>query len=319
MKVYLGIDTSCYTTSLCLLDEQAAVLADERRILTVPEGKRGLSQSEMVYQHVRNLPELTEKIASYVAGNTVCAVAVTDKPRRRDDSYMPAFLSGLGCARSLAAMLNVPLYRLSHQENHLLAAWRAVGKEPKEPYCALHLSGGTTDILRVETDGDSTVITRIGGTTDISAGQFIDRVGVALGLPFPAGKYVDRQSQAVLGEANGFPVWHRDGSISFSGRESHIQRLITAGETSCEIICAQTMHTVLNGILELLDTALAGNEYKTVVAVGGVMENNFLRTSVEAAMRRRRIEFIPAPQEFSADNASGAAFKALREYHKAGI
>ena len=91
MKVYLGIDTSCYTTSLCLLDEQAAVLADERRILTVPEGKRGLSQSEMVYQHVRNLPELTEKIASYVAGNTVCAVAVTDKPRRRDDSYMPAF------------------------------------------------------------------------------------------------------------------------------------------------------------------------------------------------------------------------------------
>ena len=254
-----------------------------------------------------------------MAGNTVCAVAVTDKPRRRDDSYMPAFLSGLGCARSLAAMLNVPLYRLSHQENHLLAAWRAVGKEPKEPYCALHLSGGTTDILRVETDGDSTVITRIGGTTDISAGQFIDRVGVALGLPFPAGKYVDRQSLTALGEVNGFPVWHRDGSISFSGRESHIQRLITAGETSCEIICAQTMHTVLNGILELLDTALAGNEYKTVVAVGGVMENNFLRTSVEAAMRRRRIEFIPAPQGFSADNASGAAFKALREYHKAGI
>ena len=298
MKVYLGIDTSCYTTSLCLLDEQAAVLADERRILTVPEGKRGLSQSEMVYQHVRNLPELTEKIASYVAGNTVCAVAVTDKPRRRDDSYMPAFLSGLGCARSLAAMLNVPLYRLSHQENHLLAAWRAVGKVPKEPYCALHLSGGTTDI---------------------SAGQFIDRVGVALGLPFPAGKYVDSQSLAALGESKGFPVWHRDGSISFSGRESQVQRLIAAGEKSCEVICAQTMHTVLNGILELLDAALAGNEYKTVVAVGGVMENNFLRTSVEAAMRRRRIEFIPAPQGFSADNASGAAFKALREHHKAGI
>ena len=140
-----------------------------------------------------------------------------------------------------------------------------------------------------------------------------------MGLPFPAGKYVDRQSLTALGEVNGFPVWHRDGSISFSGRESHIQRLITAGETSCEIICAQTMHTVLNGILELMDTALAGNEYKTVVAVGGVMENNFLRTSVEAAMRRRRIEFIPAPQGFSADNASGAAFKALREYHKAGI
>ena len=127
------------------------------------------------------------------------------------------------------------------------------------------------------------------------------------------------QSLAALGESKGFPVWHRGGSISFSGRESQVQRLIAAGEKSCEVICAQTMHTVLNGILELLDAALAGNEYKTVVAVGGVMENNFLRTSVEAAMRRRRIEFIPAPQGFSADNASGAAFKALREHHKAGI
>ena len=130
---------------------------------------------------------------------------------------------------------------------------------------------------------------------------------------------MDRQSLAALGESKGFPVWHRGGNISFSGRESQVQRLIAAGEKSCEVICAQTMHTVLNGILELLDAALAGNEYKTVVAVGGVMENNFLRTSVKAAMRRRRIEFIPAPQGFSADNASGAAFKALRGHHKAGI
>jgi len=181
MDVFLGIDTSCYTTSLCLVDSQYGVVADERQILSVRAGGRGLSQSEMVYQHVRNLPALTENLAPYLAGNTIRAVAVTDKPRRRADSYMPAFLSGLGCARALAAVLGVPLYRISHQENHLLAVLRTAGHIDGTAFRALHLSGGTTELLLARPDADGLDITRTGGTSDISAGQFIDRVGVALG------------------------------------------------------------------------------------------------------------------------------------------
>ena len=195
MNLYLGIDTSCYTTSVCLLGDDGRVVQDERRILTVPSGGRGLSQSHMVYQHTRNLPELMERLRPALKGNRIGAIGVTDQPRRREDSYMPAFLAGLGCARSLAAMLQVPLYPISHQENHLLAALRPLGTVPEAPFTGLHLSGGTTDLLHAVADEEGLSISRIGGTSDISAGQFIDRVGVALGFPFPAGVHLDAMAR----------------------------------------------------------------------------------------------------------------------------
>ena len=195
MNLFLGIDTSCYTTSLCLVDSSYHVVADERIILSVKSGERGLSQSNMVYQHMRNLPVLFERLVPYLANSRICAIGVTNKPRRREDSYMPAFLAGLGYARSLAAVLHIPLYPMSHQENHLMAVLRDIGMIPEQPFYGLHLSGGTTDMLRAVPDSQGLDITRIGGTSDISAGQFIDRIGVALGFPFPAGMYVDKMAQ----------------------------------------------------------------------------------------------------------------------------
>ena len=134
MDVFLGIDTSCYTTSLCLVDDAYEVVVDERIILSVAKGGRGLSQSNMVYQHTRNLPVLFERLAGILSRAHIRAIAVTDQPRRRDDSYMPAFLAGLGYARALAAVLGVPLYRLSHQENHLLAVLRSLGHIGTDPF-----------------------------------------------------------------------------------------------------------------------------------------------------------------------------------------
>lgn len=220
MDVFLGIDTSCYTTSLCLVDAAYDVVADERIILSVAKGGRGLSQSNMVYQHTRNLPVLFERLAGVLASAHIRAIAVTDQPRRRDDSYMPAFLAGLGYGRALAAVLGVPLYRLSHQENHLLAVLRSMGYIGSEPFYGIHLSGGTTDLLRAVPDEKGLDITRIGGTSDISAGQFIDRMGVALDLPFPAGVHVDKLAQTVNPPVKGAHVFCRDGQVSFSGPES---------------------------------------------------------------------------------------------------
>lgn len=307
MDVFLGIDTSCYTTSLCLVDSQYGVVADERQALSVRAGGRGLSQSEMVYQHVRNLPALTENLAPYLAGNTIRAVAVTDKPRRRADSYMPAFLSGLGCARALAAVLGVPLYRISHQENHLLAVLRTAGHIDGTAFRALHLSGGTTELLLARPDADGLDITRTGGTSDISAGQFIDRVGVALGLPFPAGKAVEELSRGCLADAAGGAVWSSGGEISFSGREAELQRRIAAGKTSAGALCAETLQTVWQGIRRLVDwSGRDGNI--PLLAAGGVMENSFLRRTLADYAKKKGFVFIPAEKGYSADNASGAAF-----------
>ena len=173
-EVYLGIDTSCYTTSLFFMDRQGRKAAEARRILKVKPGGCGLQQSEMLYQHTRNLPELMEE-AAQGHSFTVKGIGVSAKPRPREDSYMPAFLAGLGFARSLAALYRIPLWQISHQENHLEAAvWSAQGPDA-DRFLFLHASGGTTDLLLVEkkTAGNAD-LSEVGCSLDLHAGQFVD-------------------------------------------------------------------------------------------------------------------------------------------------
>lgn len=307
MNLFLGIDTSCYTTSLCLVDASYRVIADERIILRVPEGGRGLSQSNMVYQHTRNLPVLFERLANILQDNTLSGIGVTDQPRRREDSYMPAFLAGLGYARALAAAFGVPLYRLSHQENHLLAVLRSRGQIGSEPFYGLHLSGGTTDLLEAVPDEKGLAIRRVGGTSDLSAGQFVDRMGVALHLPFPAGVHVDKLAQRVQPPVKGAHVFFKEGEVSFSGPESQGQRLAAKGEKSPAWLCSWTLSTIWRGLSELLDAARK-NGMQHLVAAGGVMSNTYLRSELTAYCQKYRVELDLAADGFSADNASGVAF-----------
>ena len=220
---------------------------------------------------------------------------------------MPAFLAGLGYGRALAAVLGVPLYRLSHQENHLLAVLRSMGYIGSEPFYGIHLSGGTTDLLRAVPDEKGLDITRIGGTSDISAGQFIDRMGVALDLPFPAGVHVDKLAQTVNPPVKGAHVFCRDGQVSFSGPESQGQRRIAAGGEDTARLCSWTLSTVWRGLESLLDYA-AADGMKHLVAAGGVMSNGYLRRQMSDYCRRHQIDLNLAADGFSADNASGAAF-----------
>ncbi len=304
MKAFLGLDTSCYTTSACVIDGNFHVIADERIVLNVPGGKRGLSQSNMIYQHQRNLPILLERLKPVFADYEIGAIGATDKPRRREDSYMPAFLAGLGCGRALAAVLDVPLYTISHQENHLLAVLRDAGAIEDEPFYGLHVSGGTTELLRAVPDEQGLAVERAGGTADISAGQFIDRIGVSLGLPFPAGAYVEKMAR---GAAPAAParVWTSCGEISFSGPESQGQRRIAQGKDSTEDICRWVLETVWDGLRRMLDYQ---KDIKTLAAAGGVLSCEYLQQSLTAYCRDRQICLMLAPDGYSADNSSGAAF-----------
>lgn len=309
MNVFLGIDTSCYTTSLCLVDEDYQIVGEAREILKVPQGGRGLSQSNMVFQHTRNLPVLFERLAPQLRqDNHIAAIAITDKPRRRDDSYMPAFLAGSGYGHSLAAILGVPLYTISHQENHLLAVLRCQGQILAKPFHGLHLSGGTTDILYAVPDEAGLDITRIGGTSDISAGQFIDRVGVALDLSFPAGVYLDRLAQTCTHKIKGDKVFCKDCEISFSGPESKVQRQIKAGGIMPSDVAQWVLATIWNGIETLLISTGKKKTIEHLLAAGGVLANHYLRDQLAHYGTNHAIEITTAPPEFSSDNASGAAF-----------
>ena len=315
MKVSLGIDTSCYTTSVAILDEHAQLVADCRRILTVKAGKRGLQQSEMVFQHMRNLPELFTQACQQL-DKPLCfnAIGVSAFPRPLPDSYMPAFLVGEGYAKVLALSQDIPLYRISHQENHILAGIWSAGGPTAPSFLAVHLSGGTTEIVRA-TKKDTTTpdikrlsIDILGGTKDIHAGQLVDRIGVLLGLNFPAGVQLEALALQAYEPALHVPVTVREASVSFAGPETHIRKLVAQGIAPATIASGVEL-CIAKAVTAMIKQAIASTSLTDVLLVGGVTANQFLRNYLFKQLEEIGLAklYFPKPS-YSPDNATGAAY-----------
>ena len=225
-RVIVGLDTSCYTTSAAAVTAEGNVIASCRKLLPVPQGQRGLRQSEAVFTHVRQLPGLIEELSAYLTDCEIVAVCASRRPRDEEASYMPVFQAGDAQGRSLAALLRVPCFATTHQRGHVEAAKVDSGVAAGN-LLAVHLSGGTTELLYVVPDGAMVQATCIGGTSDISAGQLIDRTGKKLGLPFPAGKAVDELSLQARDKTH-FRVKVSDCTFSFSGIENKMNALAEA-------------------------------------------------------------------------------------------
>ena len=179
--MFLGIDTSCYTTSLAVVDQQGRLLCEARQMLEVPHGRRGLRQADGVWQHLQHLPQLAAQLQAEIGPLQLQAVAASSRPRPVAGPYMPVFVRAFPlpaawrpCGEFLPGAL--------HQENHLWAGMWSAGIKWDDFY-ALHVSGGTTELLSVQA-AEQLKIVEVGGSADLHAGQFIDRVGVALGLSF---------------------------------------------------------------------------------------------------------------------------------------
>jgi len=312
MKLVLGIDTSCYTTSVALLAEDGALVADERRPLAVKAGSRGLAQSERVYQHTRALPELFTAAAAKAGGRmTFAAVAASVQPRPLPQSYMPAFLVGAGYARVIAVAQAVPFLSLSHQEGHILAgAWSAGGPGDSR-FLAVHASGGTTEITLVTRRGTAGLtVELLGGTSDIAAGQFIDRIGVALGLPFPAGPGLEALAASSLVAPAHLPVAARGLQVSFTGPETQARRLLAAGERP-EAVAAGVQACVADSLVRLCEAAVAATGVEVILFVGGVLANTAIRGRLAEALGAAGVSCRFPEARYSGDNAVGAACFAL--------
>lgn len=308
MKVYLGIDTSCYTTSVAVLDEAGHLVADQRRILTVKPGNCGLQQSEMVFQHVRALPELVE--SALKPEYEVAAIGVSDRPRPLADSYMPAFLTGLGTARALAKALQVPLFTESHQENHLLAGLWSVGGIDSDRFVMLHASGGTTDVLLVERQDGVYHLTQVGGSKDLHAGQFIDRVGVALGLQFPTGIALERLAQSAK-EPLELPVSVDGCDCSLSGPATAAQRLWEKGVDGAALALG-VEHCLGKTFGKMLANGAAQADVQDVLVVGGVASNEYICQVVREILGKQGVTLHNAAARYSCDCAVGNAFFATQ-------
>ncbi|WP_371370787.1 O-sialoglycoprotein endopeptidase [Sporomusa aerivorans] len=313
MNYVLGIDTSCYTTSVAILDEQGQLISDCRRILQVKTGGRGLQQSEMVFQHTRSLPELFAEACLPLGKPAFKAIGVSAFPRPLPDSYMPAFLVGDGYAKILSVAQGIPLLRISHQENHILAGiWSAQGPKSND-FLAVHLSGGTTEIVRVSGSPDSRrlSIEILGESQDIHAGQLIDRIGVLLGLPFPAGPHLELLAANASVEAFRIPFSIRNACASFAGPETFARKLIEQGADTAAV-AAGIQLCVANAVAKMILYAITHTGLTDVLLVGGVTANNFVRNYLtEQLVAPQKANLYYPDINYSPDNATGAAYYAL--------
>lgn len=303
----LGIDTSAYTTSLAVVNG-GHVEWEARKVLLVPPGHRGLRPSDAVFQHVRNLPELYARCATETSGGPFQAVAASTQPRPVPDSYLPPFVAGTSVAEIISKSLRVPLFRTTHQEGHIRAGLYGGDNAFGAHFHVLHISGGTTELLRVaRVSPGGFDIVRVGGSDDLFAGQFIDRVGVALGLPFPAGKALQElasQSRNPVTLPEVVPRQKKDGVwTSFSG-------LTTAAERS---ILQHDAKDVARGVelalsRTLIALVLKGMPPGPLLIVGGVAANRQLRDDCVAELDHQQGWHVGfGTPELSRDNAVGVA------------
>ena len=305
-KCVVAFDTSNYTTSIAVCDIDGRVIANLKSPLPVKSGERGLRQSDAVFAHTKNLPELCKRLSSVLDAYEPIAVGVSSTPRRAEGSYMPCFLCGMAAAESFAASRGLRVYETSHQHGHVMAAAYSSGESDRllsGRFLAFHVSGGTTEALLVTPNEDKSDfdIQLVGETKDINAGQAIDRVGVALGLDFPCGRELERLAAAYEGKTEKRRVCVSDGCCSLSGVENIAAKMYKDTEDK-QAVAAFVFDFICRTLCEMTSQILEKYGDMPVLYAGGVMSNKLMRPS----LAKGRDALFSEP-EFSADNAAGVA------------
>ncbi len=300
----IGFDTSNYTTSIAYFD--GSLGENVSQLLPVREGELGLRQSDAVFHHTKSLPELSDRLFSRLHSTNIQAVGVSTRPRAVEGSYMPCFMVGYSHAKLLADALGVPLFSFSHQQGHVAAALWSAGRMDlmDTPHLAWHLSGGTTELLLVTPNGKNVDCRMIGGTTDISAGQLIDRTGQMLSLPFPAGKSLDKLSETSQNR-DFFRVKCSDMHFSLSGVQNKVQQFYGKGSAP-EDTADYALRSVIFAVSKATQQAMDAYPGLPVVFSGGVASNSLLRTEMA------KFDPIFAEPRYSTDNALGVAVLTYR-------
>lgn len=349
---YLGIDTSNYKTSVAVVDDEGNVISDCRKFLEVKKGERGIRQSEALFQHVNNLPGvIKEAVAALTADNhvnrtealntesetgsfelkkvkrdfNIKAVAVSSRPRPLKGSYMPAFLAGVSVGKSVATAMGIPVYEFSHQEGHVAAVKRGLRLENPERFIAFHFSGGTTEAVMVtnpasregeDVNRNVTTYEIVGGSRDISYGQLLDRIGVAVGFRFPCGEEMDKIACAEATRGIKIPkIKCKDGYINLSGQEAHcLRRLKENGDLRPENVNGlifALFEEITSSMSEITEYLAKKYDVRDFIYAGGVSSSSFVRKKLKCD-GNCNIHF--GEPELATDNAVGTALLGRERY-----
>ncbi len=308
MSLFLGIDTSNYTTSVALYDSATGEIAQKKQLLPVREGQLGLRQSDAVFHHTAQLHTLFGELLEGVNPREIAAIGVSTRPRPVDGSYMPCFTVGENTAKILSAVLRVPLFVFSHQEGHIAAALYSAKRDDlfDKEFLAFHVSGGTTEAVIAKGDGYGFSVDMAAKTLDLNAGQAVDRVGLMLGLRFPCGMELER-----LAEQNTEPVKVRPTlkgcDCCLSGVKNQCKKLISQGK-SPEYVSAYCLEFIRKTLEKMTDALLEKHGELPLVYAGGVMSNSIIKNSFKEKYNAAFAEPV-----FSSDNAAGIAYLCYRK------
>lgn len=308
MALVLGIDTSNYTTSAAIFDTETNTVEQAKKLLPVKSGECGIRQSDAVFHHTKQLPDIVSSLD--FRGRKIDAVSVSSTPRECEGSYMPCFLAGVSVARSIAAVNEIPLYTFSHQQGHVAAA--AFGSEStwllNSPFIAFQVSGGTTEALLVKPDKSSFIKAQlIAETADLNAGQLVDRIGVMLGLDFPCGIELEHLAENYSKSIKVKPSL-KGANCNLSGFENKISKLYK--DTGDKVyVAAFTLKAISATLIAMTEALLKEYGNLPLLFAGGVMSNKIIRQDI-----LKYFDATFAPPAFSADNAAGIAYLGARKF-----
>ena len=309
---FVGVDTSNYTTSIGIVDTAGNIIANIKKLLPVSSGECGLRQSDAVFAHIKNLPEVLEEAHKVLLSREILAIGFSSRPRNVDGSYMPCFLCGVNTAMALGAGKDIPKFAFSHQCGHISAALTSADKWDisASPFIAFHVSGGTTEVLLCKSDSDGFTAELVGGTLDLNAGQAIDRAGVMMGMQFPCGAELERTANEYAGKICKPKISVSDGYCNLSGLENLSAKLFKESGDKAKT-SAYVLEFVAQTFFRIAKDARTKHGDLPIVFAGGVMSNMRIRNLL---MTLGDVYF--AEPTLSTDNAVGIAMLTKRKFEK---
>ena len=310
MSLFLGIDTSNYTTSVALYDSRTKEVVQQKKLLPVKEGQLGLRQSDAVFHHTAQLHTLFEKLAKNTDTKQIAAIGASNRPRPVEGSYMPCFTVGENTAKILSSALKVPLYTFSHQEGHIAAALYSAEREDlfSQKFLAFHVSGGTTEAVIARGNGAGFSLEPAAKTLDLNAGQAVDRVGLMFGLKFPCGSQLEKLALKNREKISVKPAL-KGCDCCLSGVENLCKKYIDSGK-SPEFVAAFCIEYIRKTLEMMTDKILEQHGKMPVVYAGGVMSDTIIKNSF-----MEKYNAVFAQPSYSSDNAAGIACLCHRRFN----
>lgn len=309
MSLFLGIDTSNYTTSTAIYNDETGEMFQQKKLLPVKQGQLGLRQSDAVFHHTAQLHILFSKLVEDIDVNQIAAIGVSTKPRPIEDSYMPCFTVGENTAKILSAALKKPLFSFSHQEGHIAAVLYSSSRCDlfDKKFLAFHVSGGTTEAVLANGFGDGFTAQLVASSLDLHAGQAVDRVGIMLGLDFPCGAVLEKLALKNAEKINVHPAL-KGCDCCLSGIENISKKLLRDGKKK-EYVAAYCLEYIRKTLMMMTDRLLEKNGDMPVLYAGGVMSNTIIKNSLT-----EKYNAVFAEPCYSTDNAAGTAYLAYRKF-----